>query len=84
MKKEVEVKVCDKISITILEATMLTGIGRYQLQKWIDNDIEFPAFYIGNKTLISSNMLKEYINKKAKARAGRNIFSMETARRECM
>lgn len=82
MKKEI--KICEKISVTILEATLLTGIGRCQLQKWIDNDIEFPSFNIGNKTMISSSMLKDYINKKAKARAGRNIFSMETARRECM
>jgi hypothetical protein len=60
----------EKYALTIEEASKLAGIGRDNLIRWQCTDRSFPSFKIGSKTYISKDLLRDYINEKARQRYG--------------
>ncbi len=67
------------LTVTIKDACALTGIGRNQLEHFIKNDINFPSFKIGRKTMIHVELLNNYLANKAKARVGETTMSPRIA-----
>lgn len=64
-----------KITITIAEAAMLTGIGTAQLREWAEIDSEFPSFLVGNKRLIYVKQFDEYLKNRAALRIGETMHA---------
>lgn len=69
----------DKLTVTVAEAVEMTSIGRTQIDWWIHNDIKFPSFKIGRKTMIHVDRLNEYLAKKAENREGERVHSARIA-----
>lgn len=63
--KEVELK--DKLSLTIPEAAAVGGIGENKLRYLVMAN-ELPHFKVNTKTMISTKLLKEFIEKLARER----------------
>lgn len=53
----------EKLTLTIAEATKVTGIGRCKLEELIHSGTDFPYFRVGRKILINYEMLKNWIDK---------------------
>lgn len=47
----------EKITVTIAEASALTGIGSAKLAEWADTDDTFPVFRIGKKRVIEDGLI---------------------------
>lgn len=60
----------EKITVTIAEAAVLTGIGPKKLMEWADTDDTFPVFRIGRKRMIEVEMLKEWLRNQCRNRVG--------------
>lgn len=60
----------EKITVTIAEASALTGIGPKKLMEWADTDDTFPVFRIGRKRMIEVEMLKEWLRNQCRNRVG--------------
>ncbi len=60
----------EKITLTIAEASVLTGIGYKQLEEWAETDDTFPVFRIGKKRMIEVEMLKEWLRNQCRNRVG--------------
>lgn len=69
----------DRISVTLADAVVLTGIGRRTLENLARSDIKFPSFKVGSKTLIHVDALNKYLAEKAKARVGVGAMSKRVA-----
>lgn len=73
------VPIYKRLSVNIAEAVALTGIGRNQIDWWIKNDIKFPSFKVGTKTMIPVKMLEQYLSDMAKMRVGETVHSPRIA-----
>lgn len=74
-----EVLLKDRITITMQDASRLTGIGWRRLAEMSKNDIKFPSFKIGDKTLIHVDLLDKYLAEKAISRVGVPVVSSRVA-----
>ena len=74
-----DVPLSERITVTIADACKLTSIGRKQLCDWIKDDINFPSFKVGSKTMIAVEPLRKYIADKAKIRIGEPIHNERIA-----
>lgn len=60
-------------TLTIDEAARLAHTGRKQIDEWIAEDETFPAIRVGrgkSKTIIPVDAFREWLNQKARLRAG--------------
>lgn len=53
----------EKLTLTVVEASKLTGIGRCKLEEIIHSNSDFPYFRVGRKILINYDLLKEWLDK---------------------
>lgn len=53
----------EKATLTIQEASELTGIGRDKLLELAHGNSSFPAFKVGTKFLINRELLHEWLKK---------------------
>lgn len=77
-----EVKLSDRLTVSIEEAAALTGIGTVTLREWARNDISFPACRVGSansKMIISVKLLQEYLDRKTATRQGCPQFAHRIA-----
>lgn len=65
-----EVPITQKYTLSIEEASNLTGIGRDQIYDWAKTDDTFPVFKIGSKYVIESGLLHEWLRNRCKNRVG--------------
>lgn len=52
----------DKLTLTVKEASELTGIGRCKIEELINSEGDFPYFRVGRKILINADMLKDWLS----------------------
>lgn len=67
---KMEVPITQKYTLSIEEASNLTGIGRDQIYDWAKTDDTFPVFKIGSKYVIESGLLHEWLRNRCKNRVG--------------
>lgn len=60
-----DVRLNERITVTVPEAAVLTGIGETNLRAMMVEDPTFPSFRIGKKIFISVGKLREYFDRKA-------------------
>lgn len=56
----------EKMTLTINEASEISGIGRNKIFDLIKNDPKFPYIRIGTRYKINREMLQEYLNEATK------------------
>jgi excisionase family DNA binding protein len=67
---KMEVPIAQKYTLSIEEASALTGIGHDQLYDWANTESAFPVFKIGKKYVIESSLLHEWLKTRCKNRVG--------------
>lgn len=58
----------EPFAITVEEAAELAHTGYKQITEWAENDKTFPAFKIGNRTIIPVDSFREWINQRGRLR----------------